>query len=70
MISAELKLFELNEAPKKARVLMAHRRLRQYLFQVSQFLISKILLPIIIVPRARWCLSFAWWCGLFGPTSL
>lgn len=33
MVSGELKLFELNSG-KKARVVMAVRRLRQYLFQV------------------------------------
>ena len=34
MIGAEMKMYELNNEGKKARVIMAHRRLRHYLYQV------------------------------------
>ena len=37
MIGAELQLYELNNEGKQARVVMAHRRLRQYLFQYQGY---------------------------------
>lgn len=44
MIAGELKLFELNNEGKKARVIMAHRRLRQYLFQYQGYVGAYLLI--------------------------
>lgn len=61
MMEAELELFELNNEDRKTRVIMAGRRLRQYLFQVS-LIIFLHLFKFYQVPRSCVSLFSCLWC--------